>query len=295
MKKNVFSKSFGSLVIVLLLLSVLFPRELSQKLMLIAIVAWLLVLGICFLTRTAKTKSKSSMHPAHLFQDRQQRSGMKQDPEPDFKETRQASPSGDNLPPTHQKAPILSETEIAQMLQHIQLRITDKLKSAYADATWQWDKEPCLRNILTGETIRILVENMDKYTHADITFDRFGRIHVEPMIIGCFTPGGQKADEITPDETPVPEPAVVDVRVWYELIGQKILTEQITELNAKGHSKLTIKENGDITIKNQKNDVLKASLDSFPAKTYWQELVSVLAEDQLTAKITGNSLQVSWI
>ena len=52
----------------------------------------------------------------------------------------------------------------------------------------------------------------------------------------------------------------MDVRVWYELIGQKILTEQITELHAKGHSKLTIMENGDITVKNQKKDLVIVAL-----------------------------------
>ena len=133
-----------------------------------------------------------------------------------------------------------------------QARITDKLKSAYTEATWQWDKEPDLHDILAGKTFRILVENMESYTHADISFDRFGRIHVEPMTIGAFSPAESKADADDAD-TPAPEePAVVDVRVWYELIGQKILTEQITESHAKGHSKLTIMENGDITVKNQK-------------------------------------------
>ena len=109
--------------------------------------------------------------------------------------------------------------------------------SASTEATWQWDKEPDLHDILAGKTFRILVENMESYTHADISFDRFGRIHVEPMTIGAFSPAESKADADDAD-TPAPEePAVVDVRVWYELIGQKILTEQITELHAKGHSK----------------------------------------------------------
>ena len=130
-------------------------------------------------------------------------------------------------------------------------------------------------------------------THADISFDRFGRIHVEPMTIGTFAePSTDNQDDS--EETP-PEPSVVDVRVWYELVGQKVLESQITELNANGHTKLTIKENGDIVITNQKKEMLKGTLDSFPAKSYWEELVLLLAEDELNGKITGNTLQVSWI
>ena len=95
-------------------------------------------------------------------------------------------------------------------------------------------------------------------------------------------------------KTPL-EPSVVDVRVWYELIGQKVLEELITDLNANGHSMLTIKENGDIVINSQKKKVLKATLDSFPEKIYWKELISILEENELKGKISDNSLQVSWI
>ena len=179
------------------------------------------------------------------------------------------------------------------MLLHVSLRITEKLKSAYPQSVWQWKDTPSLQGILAGGTVRILVENMDAYTHADISFDRFGRIHVEPMTVGSFAEPSAGGPE-TAEETP-PEPSVVDVRVWYELVGQKVLESQITDLNANGHTKLTIKENGDIVVTRQKKEMLKGTLDSFPAKSYWEELVLLLAEDELKGKITGNTLQVSWI
>ena len=294
MNKSVFSPSLKILIVLSLLFAALFSRQLSQKLILASVAVWLLFMAVSLLRNRQKRRDKKAFSLrtafAHIFPFVRDSFG---------KETSNDSVS---VSPAEYRPPILpdqkaafSEAELAQILQHIRLRITDKLKSAYTEATWQWDKEPDLHDILAGKTIRILVENMESYTHADISFDRFGRIHVEPMTIGAFSPAESKADADDAD-TPAPEePAVVDVRVWYELIGQKILTEQITELHAKGHSKLTIMENGDITVKNQKKDILKATLDSFPAQNYWQELVSILAEDQLTAKITGNSLQVSWI
>ena len=294
MNKSVFSPSLKILIVLSLLFAALFSRQLSQKLILASVAVWLLFMAVSLLRNRQKRRDKKAFSLrtafAHIFPFVRDSFG---------KETSNDSVS---VSPAEYRPPILpdqkaafSEAELAQILQHIRLRITNKLKSAYAEATWQWDKEPDLHDILAGKTFRILVENMESYTHADISFDRFGRIHVEPMTIGAFSPAESKADADDAD-TPAPEePAVVDVRVWYELIGQKILTEQITELHAKGHSKLTIMENGDITVKNQKKDILKATLDSFPAQNYWQELVSILAEDQLTAKITGNSLQVSWI
>lgn len=294
MNKNVFSPSLKILIVLSLLFAVLFSRQLSQKLILASVAVWLLFMAVSLLRNRQKRRDKKAFSLrtafAHIFPFVRDSFG---------KETSNDSVS---VSPAEYRPPVLpdqkaafSEVELAQILQHIRLRITDKLKSAYAEATWQWDKEPDLHDILAGKTFRILVENMESYTHADISFDRFGRIHVEPMTIGAFSPAENKADADDADTLAPEEPAVVDVRVWYELIGQKILTEQITELHAKGHSKLTIMENGDITVKNQKKDILKATLDSFPAQNYWQELVSILAEDQLTAKITGNSLQVSWI
>lgn len=128
---------------------------------------------------------------------------------------------------------------------------------------------------------------------------RFGRIHVEPMVIGSFADAengkSAKPEPGGADEETTPEPSVVDVRVWYDLIGQKALEELITDLNANGHSMLTIKENGDIVVSCQKKKILKATLDSFPGKTYWKELISILEENELKGKISDNSLQVSWI
>ena len=106
------------------------------------------------------------------------------------------------------------------------------------------------------------------------------------MTIGAFAePSADDPDDA--EETP-PEPSVVDVRVWYELIGQKVLEELITDLNANGHSMLTIRENGDIVVSCQKKKVLKATLDSFPGKAYWKELVSILEENELNGKISDD-------
>ena len=284
MRKNVFTSSIKILVISLLLLAVFFQKEHSQKLMALAVILWVAITAGIFLFR--KSGKPAKKHGSRLFHSK--RAGRKTkapaekpaEPEP---ETEPAYPE--------RPAPDSRETET--MLLHIALRITEKLKSAYPQSVWQWKDTPSLQDILAGGTVRILVEDMDAYTHADISFDRFGRIHVEPMTIGTFAE--PSADSPDDSEEAPPEPSVVDVRVWYELVGQKVLESQITELNANGHTKLTIKENGDIVINNQKKEMLKGTLDSFPAKSYWEELVLLLAEDELKGKITGNVLQVSWI
>ena len=297
MKKSVFTKSMKILIVSLLLLAVFFQKERSQKLMAIALILWAAVtVGILLFRQSGKLFKKIRI----LYSALKQKIGqVMQTP----KETPSPAPVREHpeepVPPAKPAFPASDSREYETMLLHIALRITEKLKSAYPQAVWQWKDTPSLQDILKGGTIRILVENMDTYTHADISFDRFGRIHVEPMVIGSFAdaengksakpePGGADAET-------TPEPSVVDVRVWYELIGQKALEQLITDLNANGHSMLTIKENGDIVVSCQKKKILKATLDSFPGKTYWKELVSILEENELKGKISDNSLQVSWI
>lgn len=298
MRKNVFSSSIKILIVSLLLLAVFFQKERSQKLMALALILWIAVTaGIFLFRKSGKLAKKCRAFSASLKQaGRTAKAPAEKTAEPVPKaDTEPAEPAAPTKP-----APDSRETET--MLLHISLRITEKLKSAYPQSVWQWKDTPSLQGILAGGTVRILVENMDAYTHADISFDRFGRIHVEPMTIGSFaepsgngTSAGPGTGDADAAEEMPPEPSVVDVRVWYELVGQKVLETQITDLNANGHTKLTIKENGDIVVNRQKKEVLKGTLDSFPAKSCWEELVLLLAEDELKGKITGNTLQVSWI
>lgn len=297
MKKTVFTKSMKILIVSLLLLAVFFQKERSQKLMAIALILWAAVtVGILLFRQSGKLFKKCRA----LYSALKQKIGqVMQTP----KETPSPAPVREHpeepVPPAKPAFPASDSREYETMLLHIALRITEKLKSAYPQAVWQWKDTPSLQDILKGGTNRILVENMDTYTHADISFDRFGRIHVEPMVIGSFADAengkGAKPEPGGADEETTPEPSVVDVRVWYELIGQKALEQLITDLNANGHSMLTIRENGDIVVSCQKKKILKATLDSFPGKTYWKELVSILEENELKGKISDNSLQVSWI
>lgn len=287
MKKTIFNKSTTILIITLLVLAAFFPKGSSQKLMAGAIILWLLLILGGFLARHSEKKTMHTfLQRLRTFtagkhrQDKANATSLIQDPA--------------ELPQEKESVCPFSEQDIERMLCHISLRITDKLKSAYPQAVWQWKNKPSLKDILAGVTLRIVVENMEEYNHADICFDRFGRIHVQPLVVGSFNPSPQDtAPEFTEEEPK--DPSVVDVSVWYELVGQKVLESLITELNAGGHTKLTIKENGDVVIRQNKKELLKTTLKSFPGKNYWEELISTLEENELKARIAGDSLQVSWV
>lgn len=281
MKKNVFTKSIQFLIVTLIVLAVFLPKEYAQTGMAIATALWLVFsFFIWYANNHDRIKEKVAAFNST------QKIDIKNKNNADTKERPMPAKEPDNT------GVILTDAEAECLIRHLSLRISDKLKSAYPKAVWHWTTKPSLHDLLNGKTIRIVVENMDTYSHADITFDRFERIHVEPMSIGSFVPC--ESDSKDANEESVPEPAVVDVKAWYELIGQRILETQITELNANGHNTLLIQENGDIVINRNKKVSYVASLESFPAKNYWDELVSVLEENELTAKIAGDTLRVSW-
>ena len=289
MKRTIFTKSTTALILTLLVLGAFFPKGLSQKLMAGAIILWLAMLCGQFLIRHfGRGDRKISLRKIRTFVSGKRRA-----------EKRTAEPPAPVPEPAgflHEgEYPCLfSEQEAEMMLCHISLRITDKLKSAYPQAVWQWKQKPSLKDILAGATLRIAVDDMEKYNHADICFDRFGRIHVQPLVVGSFQPSAQDTPPEPENEEPE-VPSVVDVSVWYELVGQKVLESLITELNAGGHTRLTIKENGDVVIRQNKKELLKATLENFPGRNYWEELISTLEENELKARIAGDALQVSWV
>ena len=288
MKRTIFTKSTTALILTLLVLGAFFPKGLSQKLMAGAIILWLAMLCGQFLIRHfGRGDRKISLRKIRTFVSGKRRA-----------EKRTAKPPAPVPEPTDfhmgECSYLYSEQEVEMMLCHISLRITDKLKSAYPQAVWQWKQKPSLKDILAGTTLRIAVDDMEKYNHADICFDRFGRIHVQPLVVGSFQPSAQDTPPEPENEEPE-APSVVDVSVWYELVGQKVLESLITELNAGGHTRLTIKENGDVVIRQNKKELLKATLENFPGRNYWEELVSTLEENELKARIAGDALQVSWV
>lgn len=288
MKRTIFTKSTTALILTLLVLGAFFPKGLSQKLMAGAIILWLAILCGQFLIRhSGRGIRRISLHKIRTFFSGKYRA----------EKCNAESPAPVPEPTDFHMGEcsyLYSEQEVEMMLCHISLRITDKLKSAYPQAVWQWKQKPSLKDILAGATLRIAVDDMEKYNHADICFDCFGRIHVQPLVVGSFQPSAQDTPPELENEEPK-VPSVVDVSVWYELVGQKVLESLITELNAGGHTRLTIKENEDVVIRQNKKELLKATLENFPGRNYWEELISTLEENELKARIAGDALQVSWV
>lgn len=177
------------------------------------------------------------------------------------------------------------------LLRHVNHRISAYLKAVYPDVKWEWCEKNPERIIRQGGVGRIRVFGAADFDHADVTVDQQANItcnmiHIVPL---ANTLGGTDGSESLP-----PNKQPVDPQIWYELQGRKVLEALVADLNSRGHSSLTLHENGDICTTESDAEVAREHLANFPEKLYWPRLVQVFERNGLAAEITAEGIQVSW-
>ena len=172
------------------------------------------------------------------------------------------------------------------LIRQISYQITDTLQSAFPEATWEFAEPLRLSHLLDGDAIRLSTRNTGNHTFAEVSMDEYGNLHLQMLTVSALKRRGDKS--ASPD-TPKVDPAS-----WYSLIGKPFLVEMIGNLQAKGHQKLFIGEQGDVYILNGKDPEVKGKLEHFPPKAYWPALLQVFADDELEAAETENAVEITW-
>lgn len=62
----------------------------------------------------------------------------------------------------------------ALLWKQISYQITDKLKSAFPKATWEFVRQPKINDLLNGNTIRIRTRNTGNYNFAEFHLNQYG-------------------------------------------------------------------------------------------------------------------------
>ena len=168
------------------------------------------------------------------------------------------------------------------LIRQISYQITDTLQSAFPEATWEFAEPLRLSHLLDGDAIRLSTRNTGNHNFAEVSMDEYGNLHLQMLTVSALKRRGDKS--ASPD-TPKVDPAS-----WYSLIGKPFLVEMIGNLQAKGHQKLFIGEQGDVYILNGKEPEVKGKLEHFPPKAYWPALLQVFADDELEAAETENAV-----
>lgn len=187
--------------------------------------------------------------------------------------------------------PDLTEQSESVLLRHVNFRISAYLKSAFPDVTWEWREKEPERIIKNGGIARIQIFGVPDYNYANVTFDSKANIGCDVMKIVPLREAAGAPSDVPAAPTPQ-QP--VDPQIWYEMQGRQILGDLIADLHSRGHSSLTIKENGEICIKQADAEVTAQTLTGFPKRNYWQALTKVFEKEGLAAAVTETGLAVTW-
>ena len=204
------------------------------------------------------------------------------------------------------KRPMFTIPEVSDplnlvLLRHVNYRISTYLQSVYPDATWEWREEFPERIVAKGGTGRIKLFGVEGFNFADVTFDQNAGIdcalvNVVPMAQRTTTeaPVTQTANVAQEPVTAPKQQNPVDPQVWYEVQGRKVLEAVITDLHSRGYNSLTIRENGDIAIKQADSEKVRTAFESVPEKMYWARLCKVFEREGMAANITDGGILLTW-
>lgn len=178
--------------------------------------------------------------------------------------------------------------QLAQtLLHHVNYRISDCLKASYPNARWEWMMRDPALFVAQGGTGRIRVSGIPDYEYADVTVDQSGKLSCSLVKIVSVQETKQPAahNEQKPDH-----------EVWYEAQGRNTLGRLAADLESRGHSALTVREDGAIfTCPNADGkEVKQGVLPGFPPKALWPKLAELMERDGLAASVQDNCIAVTW-
>jgi hypothetical protein len=179
------------------------------------------------------------------------------------------------------------------LLRHVNHRISAYLQASYPDATWSWCEENPEKLATKGGTGRIKLNNVPDFNFAEITLDQSAKIGCKLLKLVPLGAEKNPAAETLPEEKPAPT-TEVNPQVWYEQKGKAVLTNLIVDLDSRGHSSLTIQEDGNIVIKQENRDIKKRVFETVPDRVSWPRLVKVFERDGIATEITDGGLLLSW-
>ena len=268
MKKGVFTKSLSVLIVVVLIASAVFR---NQWIVIGALAAWTLFLVCSVLHGNRRRIARWAKRHAP-----------------------QTLPAEQSTEPRAKiiDIPDVSDPPALVALRHLNCRISDKLKSAYPDVTWNWEAEQPDILAVKGGIGRIKLHQAGEFTHAEVAVDQLARIDfkmmklvdINSLVLGAKPATGESAAA----------PVTTDAAAWFDLVGREQLTAIVTELNTRNHHKLSIAENGDVYVVEDDAPVKQSTLENLPGKNYWNELSTLISETGIKAQVAGNQLCLAW-
>ena len=179
----------------------------------------------------------------------------------------------------------------AVLLRHVNYRISEYLKSAFPHVAWEWISLRPEKLAAEGGTGRIRLFNVPEFNYADVVFNQMARIDCDFLRV---VPLAELKTASEGSVSEIKSGQAINPAVWYSIQGKATLESCVADLHSRGFSALTIRENGEIFVKQGNNDISYTTLRSFPEKKSWPSLADVLNKTGLKASVLESCIAVSW-
>lgn len=172
-------------------------------------------------------------------------------------------------------------------VQQTMLRINEKLHWKFPAADIEICDADILRMARTQQTICVAVKKAENFSHLNISLLPNGVIKMNLFSLVNFEAIGTiKAEKSLPEDD--------DVEHWYRNEGQRLLTELVTNMNSRGFSKLSIRENGDVLVEESGENVVKDYFPEIPPKKQWAKLKKLMSSSDIQVQTSGKLLTFTW-
>ena len=177
------------------------------------------------------------------------------------------------------------------LLQHVNHRISAYLQTTYPGVTWEWVTESPVDVVRRSGQGHIKVFGAGEFNEAMVSFDDRAGITFHMMrVVSLAEVQGKE----TAGQERVPASLPVDVDAWYSVSGKSVLNDLVADLDSRGHSKLLIKDNGDVCVTQDREEVVQDTLYNMPDQVHWPLLVKVMMDNGLAATVDSAGIVVGW-
>ena len=174
-------------------------------------------------------------------------------------------------------------------VQQTYYRIQEKMRTKFPNVSVEISESELYKIACEGKTIYAAIDQAEHYTHLSVTLAKNGDLNMNLFSLVNLDMIHQTTDQI---QQVIEEDTQVEQ--WFERKGQQLLTELLTNMNARGYSKISINEEGDVMVREDGRNCVKDYFKEIPPKKDWQKLKELMSKDGVNVQVSARYLKFAW-
>ena len=174
-------------------------------------------------------------------------------------------------------------------VQQTYYRIQEKMRTKFPNVSVEISESELYKIACEGKTIYAAIDQAEHYTHLSVALAKNG-----DLIMNLFSLVNLDMIHQTTDQIQQVIEEDTQVEQWFERKGQQLLTALLTNMNARGYSKISINEEGDVMVREDGRNCVKDYFKEIPPKKDWQKLKELMSKDGVNVQVSARYLKFAW-